>query len=138
MGWEQFKDYMNSFIGALLLLISIILIPEIRVKKKYWISILGLVIILSVLGFDKINRDKREKLMTDNQNAENASTIRTLEKRIEKINNNYIQDSIKFSEFENDLKEKFRIIRDSTTNKPVKNEFNTKIDKAENVHIGPN
>jgi hypothetical protein len=56
--WEIIKDYMNSFIGAILLLISLIVIPEIRAKKKYWIPIVILIVILTWLGIDKTNRDK--------------------------------------------------------------------------------
>lgn len=61
MEWNTFKDYMNSFIGAFLLLISLIVIPEIRAKKEYWIPIVIIIIILTWLGIDKTNRDNAKE-----------------------------------------------------------------------------
>lgn len=53
----QFEDYMNSFIGAIILLVSVITIPEIRRKTKYVITFIVLIIGMVILGFRKINRD---------------------------------------------------------------------------------
>lgn len=127
MEWDKYKDYMNSFIGALLLLISLIVIPEIRARKKYWIPIVILIGFLTWLGIDKTNRDnlKEQKFNTtdslkDKKNDSLSQNVITLESTISSNHKNDL-------EFQKRLDSMFHIIRDSS-NRPkqtITNNYST-------------
>ena len=129
MGWEQIKDYMNSLIGAALLLISIVLIPEIRAKKKYWITITMLVFLLVWLGIDKIKRDNTKE-------AEIIKKDSTFERKIDGLSNTIKNDSAERKAVYKKLESKFDIIIDSMGNPQKIKNFNTTIDQARDVYIG--
>lgn len=136
MGWDTISDYMNSFIGAFFLFIGIILIPEIRKRKKYWIPIVVLIIILLGLGIDKINRDKRRDKLFRTERENDAKKIDSLLNDIKTMADNRKKDSTANAEFKASLETKFNIIQDSKTGEPVPKTFNTHIDKAGTVNIG--
>ena len=107
--WDAIKDYMNSFIGAVFLLVSLIAIPEIRKQKKYWIMVLILVIFLTWLGFDKISRDGHEKGQSKKDIESLGVKMDNLQKGKSKDSLNRVSDSSNRAEFDKKLLEKFHI-----------------------------
>ena len=127
MSWDTIKDYMNSFIGILILLIPILLMPEVRRSKFYKIFFVIASIFLFWLGTDKIKRDKKTELLTNKSKDSLNIQIRSLR-----------DDFSKYKQSENEflikLKTNFNIGRDSIKNSPIK--YNTTIEKARDVYIG--
>lgn len=138
MEWKQLEDIIISFIGSFILLISIITIPEIRSKKKYWITATALIIALAWFGYDKINRDakkSKEYLISDTLKTKK---IDSLVKKVSSLNDTISFNHINDMKFQKRLDSMFHIIRDST-NYPVKTQtFNTNFEKARDVYIGSN
>jgi hypothetical protein len=130
MDWDTTKDYVNSFIGAFFLFISIFLIPEIRQNKKYWIPILILTLFLVLLGIDKTNRDNAKE-------KEGSLKISSLASSYNKLAESYRNDTLRYASFLDSLKIKYGIIRNPISNTPARDQYNTNIEKAHNVHIGP-
>ncbi|MBS1737903.1 MAG: hypothetical protein JSS98_15070 [Bacteroidetes bacterium] len=114
MDWDTTKDYMNSFIGAVILFLGLIFIPEIRKRKKYWITILVLIVLLFLLGIDKINRDKRKDLSNQQSDNKYKGSVDSLNTKIE-----VLSDSLNsFLEFQHNLEKDKNITRDPSTNQP--------------------
>ena len=131
--WGLVQDYMSTLLGAFILLISIIFIPEI---KKYRLKAIILCVILTALGVSKNYRDAAEKDKFEVRNKINDRMIVSLDSTTKIIAEGRKQDSLKFKEFADTLKAKFHIIRDSTNNLPRLINYNTHINKAETVNIG--
>lgn len=138
--WDTIKDYMNSLLGAIALLLSLIFIPEI---KKYKFLIIIFSALLAILGIDKLYRDNNEKNINNKRNAQNekrskedSATIRALYSNIKDLSDGRKHDSEIFKKFTDTLEVKFHIMRNPINNQPVK--YNTYINRAEKVQIGPN
>lgn len=129
MSLDLLKDGMNSFLGVLVMFLGLVFIPEIRRKRKYWVSTAIIALIMFFLGVDKIGRDSSKE-------GEAANTINSLNKNVENLTKARSIDSLIFSEFEKKLEKKFDIVRDSLTNEPKI--YNTHIEKADKVEIGNN
>lgn len=130
MGWEQIKDYMNSFIAILILGVPLI-IEAIKAKRSkvlifiYVVCCIGLVF----LGYDKIKRDNRKEIVNTKKDSALNQQIIILQKSIS-------NDSTERREVYKKLESKFDIIIDSTKN-PVKvSTYNTNFEKARDVYIG--
>jgi hypothetical protein len=106
---DSTKDYMNSFLGTIFLLISLILIPEIRTKKKYWIPIVIGSIILALLGKDKIDRDTAKDKLNEIRRHDDSAQISKMASDLRSLNDN----SQRVSEAIKKL-EKSNIVRDSS------------------------
>jgi aspartate ammonia-lyase len=121
---DKLQEY---FLFGLMLLLTIIpIIKEIKSKKKssniiYIVSIIIIALFLFYLGFNKVDRDDRKSVNT--------------EKKIDTLIKQKKEDSLRFSQFETSLLNKFQIKRDSVTNNPIKI-YNTSIQNAETVNIG--
>ena len=85
MGWDIAKDYMNAFLGALALLLSLILIPDIKRSAKYWIPTVGMIIFLAWLGIDKINRDNATQIIHETDMTLIKGKLTTISYNLEKI-----------------------------------------------------
>lgn len=137
MAWDTIKDNMNSFIGAFLMLLGLIFIPEIRKSKKYRVIIVILILLLCWLGYDKISRD--DKLRNNNDAKidslnRNVKDILTKAERDSTLNAN--RDELD-KEFQEKLLKDFKIFRDSANNKPILvDKYTTNIEKARDVFIG--
>ena len=106
------KDIVLYLLTVLVAIVP--LVKEVRKKKKSWIyvSFIFMCFVLILwLGVDKIIRD--------NEAEKNDQTvIRNLDTQLKKIKESYSHDSLKDIQFQNTLKSKFRIGRDSLTNQP--------------------
>jgi hypothetical protein len=120
MSWDRISDYMNAFLGAAFIGIGTLLIPEIRTKKKFWISALCLILFLCFLGFDKINRDDKKQSSFDSKIDSLTTTIVEIK-----------SSSIKTQDYLQKL-DSIGIKRDTVSNNPIitKNFINY-IDKVE-------
>lgn len=127
MSWSITEEYMISFLDAFFLFLSIILIPEIRKRKRYWITNTGLIIIFILLGWDITRRTNNEKRDAKNIQSTMNHTIQTLSQG-RKI------DSTKFAEFIQNLQKEHNLTRDTNTNRPII--YNTNIKNARDVNIG--
>jgi|GEM_PF-3844807 len=132
MSGDIIKDYLNAFLGALAIFLSLVFIPEIRAKLKYILGVLVICSLLVWLGIDKIHRDDRKDATAERKRKEDSAVIN-------RINSLLQADTARFSDFKRKLEKDFHI-KDSN-NTPVqihnyKPTFNTHIDKAENVKIG--
>ena len=133
--WDVSKDYLNALLGAAFLLTSIILIPEVRKKRKYIVFVIFGIVVLTILGIDKINRDRRKDIANEKKAKDDLARINSLDSSLREINISYKSDTSRFSDFKKNLESDFHI-RDSA-NKPVPVQiYNTQINKAENVKIG--
>ena len=138
MHWDAIKDYATSFIGTIVLILSLIFIPEIRRSKKMWMPVIGLVIIQFLLGLDKVYRDnKRDTEYYGNINSltKNSDILKRNADTLKKVIAN---NSFQTNQFLKRLDSSFHITRDPTSNQPVKTVFNTYIGEARDVSIGRN
>jgi hypothetical protein len=126
------QDYMNAFVATFLVILSFLIIKEIRqsVAKSIFFIIVG--IFSFWLGCNKIKRDNRKDALNESRHA--ADSV-----RLDTIINNYKADTTRFSDFNRKLETEFHI-KDSLGN-PVqihnyKPTFNTNIGKANEVKIG--
>jgi hypothetical protein len=129
MWWDTSKDYMNALLGAAFLFITIITIPEIRKNRKYWIPILIGIVVLGALGIDKINRDSKKDEKNEQRSNTDSANISQL-----KTNLKELKDTI--GQFKHRLDSDFHII-DSANIPILQQNYNTKINKARDVYIGP-
>ena len=130
--WDITKDYMNAFLGAIALFLSIIFIPEIKQKVKYVVGIIILIGILIWLGCDKIERDDRKEALNDQRRADDSVKFQKLSFKLDTISNSYRSDTDRFTDFKKKLETDFKI-RDSA-NRPVK-EINIHAQKVETMNI---
>jgi exonuclease VII large subunit len=141
---ETFKDYLTAFIGIVLLLIPLIKEAKKsgdRKSKGYMAFLIVSCVILLILGFDKINRDKHEKKESiakekesDRRNTESLQKITSLETNVSQLASGRKADSLAFSEFVQSLEKKYMITRDAKSNQPIT--YTTNIKNAQNVNIG--
>jgi hypothetical protein len=139
--WGTFEDYMIAIIGMMIALWQ--LVEEIRKKgsrtKMTFLSI-G-VIALGIMLMSQINRTNREKEKTDKrfESITNQLTAIQEAKSRDSTNsiNEVVSDSIKDAEFQEKLFKEFKITRDSFSNRPVLTITNTRIQKVDNLRIGP-
>jgi hypothetical protein len=130
MSFDTIKDYSASLLGAIFLLISIILIPEIRSSRKRVIGLSLLVIVLLGLGIDKINRDNNKENVLQTEKNESKKKSDSLFLVIKTIDEHRKIDSSENSEFKKKLENKFSIIQDSITRQPIRKIFNTHIERV--------
>jgi hypothetical protein len=141
MLWDLIKDSIIWIIGIIIAVWEIIQQAKKR-KSKLPIVLWSIVIIvLGILGLDQIRRNNRDKEDLTKQLNDLSDRFDTLQK--EKTSDSLaslrkvINDSIRDAEFEKKLFDEFKITRDSISNKPQATTYNTKINTAESVHIGP-
>ena len=94
--WGTISDYMNSFLAALVALLSIIFIPEIKSNRKYLIGSIILMVIFTVLGLDKTRRDNQEhqetKALQNELKVRSDSTIIYLQALKDSLKNIKVPD----------------------------------------------
>lgn len=134
--WDLIKDYTNSFIGAIVVLIGLIAIPEIRRNKKLLISSVIIFILLVWLGIDKINRDNQKDEDNKNQMVVFFGKIDSSKHIVDSLNATIKNSNTQTNQFLKRLDSSFNITVDSLRNAPVKKTFNTNIEKARDVYIG--
>ena len=134
---ELIKEYLVWVIGLIFAIWQLIA----NISKKQWLlSAIIILLALSycILGFIIINKNASEK-------AENRKIIQSLNSEVEanremrkrdSLNRN--ADSLKDADLQRKLVLEFGILRDSSLNKPIQTTYNTHIEKARDVHIGPN
>jgi hypothetical protein len=131
MAWDTIEDHIIWIIGVFFA--SWQLVEEARKGKRSKVKI-GFLFIgifaLCYLGMRQINRNKAAQAASD-------AKINSLSNQISDIQKARKVDSISDNEFQNSLKEEFKITRDSISNKPVQATYNTQIDEANEVQIGP-
>lgn len=130
--WDLSKDYLNAFLGALVIFLSLFLIPEIRAKRKYIAGIIILCCLLIWLGADKIARDNRKDEAAENRRKSDSAAIN-------RINAILQADTAAFSDFKKKLEKDFHIKDSGNTPVQIHNYmpvFNTHIEKAKEVKIG--
>jgi hypothetical protein len=125
--WDTTKDYMNAFLGAFALLLSLVFIPEIKKKGKYVMAIIVLIGVLVLLGFDKIGRDNNKDALNEKRRADDSV-------RFQKVSSDLHTLTTRFSDFKIKLDTVFHI-KDSA-NTPIHiTTNNTHINKAGVVNI---
>lgn len=139
MYWDLILDYMNAFLGAIIILLGLIFMPEVRKLKRRIIAIIIIVLLLFFIGIFKISRDNSLKIKNDKM----IDSLNTSINEVRVLNQNLIKlretDSSLNVQFQTKLFEEFKIIKDSSNQpKQVLSNYNTTINKAQNVHIGPN
>jgi hypothetical protein len=132
--WDLISELMLFFLGATITAIQFR--QELSKKgNKAYITFLGVVILLFlVFGVRKTILDYKEKSNTANQITTISNRIENLQAQKTQDSTKLVKDSIANAEFQKKLFDQFGILRDSTTNKPVK--YNTEIKKARDVYIG--
>ena len=116
---ETLLQIINSFLGAIILGLSLVLIPEIKKSKKYRRIIWILTVILIAIGVSIILIDRSKNIIADQLQTENLETIKSLDKTILDLKNSRKEDSILNEKFKTELFSKFHI-KDSA-NIPVLN-----------------
>jgi hypothetical protein len=134
--WDLIKDYTNAFLGAIALLLSLIFIPEIRNSKKNIFFVLLVCIMSTFLGLDKLKRDNCKDVRNQTRTLKDSETIQNINSTLSFMSANYKRDTVAFADFKKEMMTKFHIKDEN--NSPVKiDNYNTYIDKAGPVHIGP-
>lgn len=99
-------------------------------KLRFWgVGLIIVGTILTLLSFIKNSDD------TDYQ-KKMTTTVDSLEKRADSILTNQKVERERNEKFQVALFKEFRITRDSLTNRPVQQTFNTNIENANHVDIG--
>ena len=119
--WDTIKDYLNSLLGALVVLISLIFIPEINHSKKRVIGAIVLFLGLASLGFDKINRDNKKDEVNTKRIKDDSLKYNKLNADFEKLSKNYDRDTSRFSDFKIQLHQEFHIRDSANTPVQIKN-----------------
>jgi hypothetical protein len=127
------KDYMTAFLGVFFIFLSIIVIREIREKKRYWIPLAVVCIFLAWLGIDKVNRDNNEKSVNDKHRHDDSVTISGLSGKLDKLVEGRKQDSADNFKFFEKLESKYHI-KDSS-GIPIRNNY---IDNSKHLVIPDN
>ena len=133
---DSIKDFGNSFLGAFGLLLSLVFISEIKRKKIYVAFVILLCILLTWLGVDRTRRDDNRDAATEKGRIDDSITIKKIDSTLKVVSARYNSDTLSFGAFKRELLNKFHIA--DKNNNPVKVEnYNTYIEKAGPVHIGP-
>ena len=128
-------NLLNIFVALLGLISTVVSGYSLSNKSKgekgrnIFLIIVGLVVMVGTLinGVLQDKIDAKETLDKNRMKREVSATYAQLQA---KINND--------KQFEDWLKERFKIVRDTLTNQPKTINFDTKIEKARDVYIGPN
>jgi hypothetical protein len=139
MDGNTIKDYTTSFVGAAILLLSLIFIPEIKRSTKYKIIIIILIVAIVLLGIDNVNRSntkERENKSKTDSISNNIEAIKGQLADSHKENSKLSKKIDSNNQFLKVLGEKYKIGRDSL-NRPIQiKSYNTYIKKADKVEIG--
>ena len=131
---ENFCDLVLYLSGILIAIVP--LFKDISPKKfnnhpkLYRCFLIIASISLLFFGFKKTTNENDEKVALIKSIAHQSTCIVNLQNTINR--HNKLQ-----KEFEKRLETEFHIIKDTLTNRPINNTFNTSINYAERVDIGP-
>lgn len=130
--WDLIRD---SLIWIASIVISIIQSAQGKKRKTkvlWWLVALTLI----VFGVNQITSNISEKEKDRIVITDLKKTIENLLKQKRADSLERVSKNVRDSLFEARLFDEFRISRDPTNNRPIKNTYNTHIRNAENVNIG--
>jgi hypothetical protein len=134
---DAIKDYMNSFLGIIAIILPLLFIPELKKSKWYIIFCIVSGLILLWLGIDKISRDGKDRSINDKRRIADSITISKLNINVNSLAKTIKKNTESDSVFKKELRSKFKIVDSANMPVSIDNRHTnyTHISKADKVDI---